>query len=48
MKDSLFPLTFHVNHKINDENQWAEFSNYANSIKEKVWIVKPGVDSNKG
>lgn len=29
-------------------NQWDEFNLYANSISEKVWIVKPGVNSNKG
>lgn len=49
IKTSLLPLTYYVNHKSEtNDNQWAEFKEYASNIKEKVWIVKPGVDSNKG
>jgi len=33
---------------MNSQDEWSEFSQYFNSCSEKIWIVKPGEDSNKG
>jgi len=41
-------LTFHVFPGDNEKNEYNEFLEYAKSIKEKVWIIKPGENSNKG
>jgi len=45
---SLLPLTFHVTHNDPITDEWDEFENYYKSINEKVWIIKPGTNSNKG
>jgi len=47
MKDSLLPLTFHISH-MNAQDENAEFCRYFEECVDKVWIIKPGEDSNKG
>lgn len=51
------PLTFHINHENSTQdpnspieviNEWEQFKNYAFNCAEKVWIVKPGENSNRG
>jgi len=45
---SLLPLTFHITHNDPMTDEWDEFEKYFNSHDEKVYIIKPGTNSNKG
>lgn len=44
---SVLPMTWHV---INgtDDQEWNDFHRYAEHYKEKLWIVKPGENTNRG
>lgn len=50
LNNCLLPLTYHINHgePNTDINEWDKFKNYAFNCPEKVWIVKPAENSNRG
>lgn len=48
LENCSLPITFHICHSNSSENEWDEFVQYFNQCNEKVWIVKPGENSNKG